>query len=463
MEGQAGTLSHMPKRARFDGAVATGADTFELSDVTPFLTTPRTALMPTYVSRPPLCSHTKNRRSLPARRLVQKNPLHPKTRELSVNLLITFLHMNDEGVVTINGVDGTPGADWCVTIATSDQDGGEYLFTEHQRDQAPPAHADSPDAAPDAEPQGTAADGAGDLPGRRRSGKDGAQARAEDAPKERRSMRQETMLRHEVMSELMSLKMREREDESESSCDEERPPTGGNVDGEGQPRRKGSFSARGEGPGREGRGGERKGARAGADDDAGKIGTPAGGGPAEEEAVAPGRSRHDVGSEATRPALRTPTPPAQKPSPSSSGEEQQNPSAVKRFAKWIVHNAPIGGKKKRGGGGGGSGGGGGGGGAAARGKRGGEAPKAGGEDDDDAGGVFSASEDEGYASPTPPRCRPRSPRVRGFVPVRETTVSMTCPLPSKLPFQPDQTEEEFDAPTFGTTVLGNSHGFDPKG
>ncbi|CAM9375028.1 unnamed protein product, partial [Ectocarpus fasciculatus] len=55
------------------------------------------------------------------------------------------------------------------------------------------------------------------------------------------------------------------------------------------------------------------------------------------------------------------------------------------------------------------------------------------------------------------------PSLNGFLPVRTAEVSMTCPLPTELPFQPEQTESEFIAPTFGTTVLGNSHGFDPKG
>lgn len=53
--------------------------------------------------------------------------------------------------------------------------------------------------------------------------------------------------------------------------------------------------------------------------------------------------------------------------------------------------------------------------------------------------------------------------IKGFRPVREAVISMTCPLPSVLPFHPTQTEEEFTAPNFGVTVLGNSHGFDPNG
>ena len=48
--------------------------------------------------------------------------------------------------MTIKGAEGTPGADWCVTIVASDSNGGEYIVTEHQRD-------------PDAPPTDAAADG----------------------------------------------------------------------------------------------------------------------------------------------------------------------------------------------------------------------------------------------------------------------------------------------------------------
>ena len=372
----------------------------------------------------------------------QTAPPPRPNRELSVDLLITFLHMNDEGVVTIHGVDGTPGADWCVTIAGSDSNGGEYVFTEHQRDLSLPTHANGPDA-PATEPRGEQ----DHATGRGGGGREKGPIRGAEEADEERATRPGTMLRHEVMTELMSIRMGENDGELSSEDDDN------GADDEEKPWNKGAW-----------RGGGREGGTSRKTDGDGNVDallTSPGG----EEADRRRRSSHDGGAESTRPPFHTPTPPAKKSNSFSSGEEHGNPSPVQRFAKWIVRNAHIGsGKKRSGGGGGGAGdntaaqdrgtgplsphkldkGGGGGG-----------------------GGGASTTQGSGVMSPPgSPRFKPREgilPHVRGFVPKREVEVSMTCPLPSKLPFQPDQTEEEFDAPTFGTTVLGNSHGFDPKG
>lgn len=53
--------------------------------------------------------------------------------------------------------------------------------------------------------------------------------------------------------------------------------------------------------------------------------------------------------------------------------------------------------------------------------------------------------------------------IRGFKATRRMTVSIAIPLPSRLPSHPQQTEEEFNTPNSGVTVLRTSHGFDPNG
>ena len=46
---------------------------------------------------------------------------------------------------------------------------------------------------------------------------------------------------------------------------------------------------------------------------------------------------------------------------------------------------------------------------------------------------------------------------------RRAIVSQFIDLPEVLPFHPAPTNSIFDPPSFGVTVLGNSHGFDPSG
>ena len=360
-----------------------------------------------------------------------------RKRELSVDLLITFLHMNDEGVVTIHGVGGTPGADWCVTIAASDSNGGEYVFTEHQRDQSLPTHDDGPDA-PDMKSQceedpAAGGDAATGRWGRRENGLSPAAEKADDDS----HCQPGPMLR--LNSDIMSIS----ENDDESRCD----------DGEEELESEGT-----------GRGGGREGGTSKRTVGDGKVDALSAS-PVEEKADRR-RSTHDGRAESTRSRLHTPTPPTKKPSSFSSGGQRRSSSPVNRFAKWIVQNAHFGGRKKRGSGDN----------TALQDQGTGSPPP---QELDKRGDVSNADcgdsgDGEGASTkkgddavpPASPKFKPRLarvPHVRGFVPKREVEVSMTCPLPSKLPFQPDQTEEEFDAPMFGTTVLGNSHGFDPKG
>eukprot|EP00903_Cladosiphon_okamuranus_P020559 g18871.t1 len=421
-------------------------------------------------------------------------------KELSVDLLITFLVMDSEGVVTINGAEGTPGADCCVTIAASDSNGGEYIITEHQR---------VPHAPGEVDVDGGNGDGNGDdgraTPGGEkkapRFGKIQFPARCDD-PGDRmisgsssnpddfevrpaevarhRPGDSATMLKADTIAQHLKVDVSEvgsgdddggeGSEDSEEDGEEELLPAKKGSDASSdreqqKPRQQRQQREREQQPGSP-RGGKGRDRGSGGGEGGGK-----GGRWREEEEESRKDDGSDVvlweeggGSRSDPPERKqprfTPTPPRSKSaSPSlEEGGGGSGPSVAKRFAKWIVQSAHIAGKRR------------GGGGPDNDPKRSPRENRGGGGA---SGGVSAAAAGDGGSEPggegDQPQSRPlgvRRPRpahVRGFVPVREGHVSMTCPLPSRLPFHPDQTEEEFDAPTFGTTVLGNSHGFDPNG
>lgn len=55
-------------------------------------------------------------------------------RELSIDALISFVHPSEEGLVVITGEPGTASENYRVTIHTRDQNGGEFLVTEFERE-----------------------------------------------------------------------------------------------------------------------------------------------------------------------------------------------------------------------------------------------------------------------------------------------------------------------------------------
>ncbi|CAM9427889.1 unnamed protein product, partial [Scytosiphon promiscuus] len=329
-------------------------------------------------------------------------------KELSVDLLITFLRMNSEGVVTIGGADGTSGADYRVTIASSDSEGGEYVVTEHRREEKSSSDEvssldrrhDEGAGVSDLERLGSSTsdgsgrarseDGSSPRYNERSAGNSGRGERRSglDVEEERRTRHRAENLRHDTIEGVNRLAGSR--DEVQEGAEKGRPGSDG---------------------------------------------------------VTRPRSPSNRGNKISLKSQRSPTPPERKPSSSSrltldrSGPSL-GPSAVTRFARWIVESAHIGGKKLG--------------------------------RTDGSGGEIHTDERSTAASRDTRKSRTSIMRssfvglkgqavVEGFVPARMVRVSMTCPLPTKQVVHPNQTEEEFDAPTFGTTVLGNSHGFDPKG
>lgn len=341
-------------------------------------------------------------------------------RELSVDLLITFLHLDAEGSLIIKGADGTPGADWCVTIATSDSDGGEFIITEHRRDSDQPSHDDNPEF------QDTKSEAVEVI-------------HAQDISKEHGSNRGEGRVGGEGQG---IEKLEHVKDEARQQAEQERS-------GQRAQRLTSLPEAS-----------EEKGLGVEQDHGAGIIKHASS--PQEEDRLNSECSNSHYNSE--RPssghgasgALREPistTPAGTKCTPvQPSNGRNTSPSPVTRFARWIVQRAHKG-EETHGNTGG---------------KDTGRAPP---ENED----VCSDHAPGGGKQLSTPRKSMTSARrlssagrtgpssVTGFEAERFVQVSMTCPLPTKLPFHPDQREEEFDAPMFGTTVLGNSHGFDPKG
>lgn len=297
--------------------------------------------------------------------------------------------MDTDGTVTIEGAEGTPGADWCLTIATSDSDGGEYIFTEHQRGADPPAHVDNLE------------------------------------------------FQH---SKIHTVEVREAED-----VYEETRSNGGEGEGKG-----GEHG---------GEASEHVGGRVG-QEDGDEVMEHVPPGPEKEGSLiressnpdhrSNGQSSQHGGSGDPHKHFCTPSPPGRNPTPvqpSQGGSTTRSPAT--RFARWIVQRAHKGRK---------------------------EDGNTGGKETDrplppEDGDVSSAVGHGPKSKEQLPATRGRSntvgrtktSSVKGFKPMRTVQVSMTCPLPTKLHFHPSEREEEFDAPTFGTTVLGNSHGFDPKG
>ncbi|CAM9257277.1 unnamed protein product, partial [Pylaiella littoralis] len=337
-------------------------------------------------------------------------------KELSVDLLITFIHMDTKGTVTIQGTDGTPGADWCVTITTSDYDGGAYIITEHQRGADPPAPVNS------LECQDTKSD---------------------------------------------AVEVREAEDVSEKPRRGEGRKRGEGSRGE-ESEQKGDGAGQGDGgervqhacftPEAEIRGDGKEQGGSGITKHAPSLPEKEGSLNCESSSYHKSKlqSSRDGGSGASHEPLCTPIPPRKNSvpvQPSKGGST--TPSPVTRFARWIVQRAHKG-EKNHG--------------------------NAGGKDADrppplENGEICSKADhnlssritrptNRGGTSSAPKSSyagRAAASSIRGFKPVRMVKVLMTCPLPTTLRFHPAQREEEFDAPTFGTTVLGNSHGFDPKG
>ncbi|CAB1116732.1 unnamed protein product [Ectocarpus sp. CCAP 1310/34] len=385
-------------------------------------------------------------------------------KELSIDLLITFIHQNSDGIVILDGVDGTPGADWCISIAVSNTDGGQYIFTEHQKGGSDPSHENAP---------------------RLSAGDSESTDREEDVWEEENSMPnaidvraagdtndtlRHTSLRHESIAKHMSVQLTEggSEEESSDTCLKK-----GKKSSRGS---KGSPSIREEN--REGED-ERGGTRNGREGEGRGIGRGQG---AESQPKYASIRRVCVSSpkgknkgstsfdEAPDRHPFTPTRPLIKSSFGNQRSEMGRPlgSVANWFGRWLVH-AHIGGSKSR---------------------------SADDGDIDRDGRISRVKSAKVEASTqfesTPPagndmskagresrsaiRTRRRMwapglsgwvragiPCLNGFLPMRTEEVSITCPLPTTLPSQPKQREDEFIAPTFGTTVLGNSHGFDPNG
>ncbi|CBJ32522.1 conserved unknown protein [Ectocarpus siliculosus] len=385
-------------------------------------------------------------------------------KELSIDLLITFIHQNSDGIVILDGVDGTPGADWCISIAVSNADGGQYIFTEHQKGGSDPSHENAARLSADDSESMVSEEDVWEEENPMPNAID-----VRTAGDTNDTLRP-TSLRHESIAKHMSVHLTEgdSEDENTDECS-----------------KKGNFSSRGskESPiiREENRQGEdeRGGTRNGREGEG--RGIERGQGAESQPKHAPIRQVGDSSSKGKNqdstssdeaPDRRhfTPTRPSFKPSFGNQRSEVGRPlgSVANWFGRWLVH-AHIGENKSR---------------SADDGSidRDGrisrvksaeveantqlEPPPAAGNN------VSKAGRESRNAKRTPRRIwapglngwvRTGIPSLNGFLPVRTGEVSMTCPLPTKLPSQPEQTEDEFIAPTFGTTVLGNSHGFDPNG
>lgn len=385
-------------------------------------------------------------------------------RELSIDLLITFIHQNSDGIVILDGVDGTPGADWCISIAVSNADGGQYIFTEHQKGGSDPSHENAARLSADDSESTVSEEGVWEEENSMPNAIDVRTAR------DTNNTLRPTSLRHESIAQHMSVHLTEgeSEDENTDTCSKK-----GKKSSRGS---KGSPSIREEN--REGED-ERGGTRNEREGEGRGIGTGQG-----AESQPKHASIRQVGESSSKgkkqdstsfdeaPDRRpfTPTRPSFKSSFGNQRSEMGRPlgSVANWFGRWLVH-AHIGGNKSR---------------SADDGAidRDGrisrvksaeveastqlEPPPPAGN------GMPKAGRESRNAKRTPRRMgapglngwvRTGIPSLNGFLPVRTGEVSMTCPLPTKLPSQPEQTEDEFIAPTFGTTVLGNSHGFDPNG
>lgn len=385
--------------------------------------------------------------------------------------------MNSNGIVIIDGVDGTPGADWCISIAVSNLDGGQYIITEHQKGGSDPSHENAARLIAD-DSESIVSDSesivAEDVWEEEDSTPNAVDVRiAGDTSDAHRVM----SLRHESIAKHMSVHLTEGDSEDEttdkglkkggdaSRGSKASAPSHREESGEAGDEREGARNGRegeGRGNGKE-QGAESQPQRAsilqvgessskGETQDSNRVGQ------SPSRFDAPGR--HSF----------TPTRPSFKSSSANRRSEMGRPlgSVANWFGRWLVH-AHIGGNKSR---------------SADAGdiNRDGrtsrvkpakvesspqfEPPPQVGNDtsETDRGARNTKRTTRRVCTPGLNGCvRAGIPSLNGFIPARTTEVSMTCPLPTKLPSQPEQTEDEFMAPTFGTTVLGNSHGFDPNG
>ncbi|CAM9235928.1 unnamed protein product, partial [Hapterophycus canaliculatus] len=392
----------------------------------------------------------------------------------------------NEGVVTIEGADGTPGADWRVTIASSESEGGEYVVTEHRRDEtSSPNGGNDHGCQQDGKEEGFCLERKGwrtsEAPdeaqweegsysdnGERSAGNGGQmQGMGDPDAEDGRTCRTET-LRHETMSAIMSIRLKE----ECSNAQPQEEDDSDNSEGRGQrrkeevPREEGGRRQSTDQRGSDGEGTSKPTRSRDTEDKEAQEGNPGVQGVTGSESILNGRK------EDSRQPTHTPTPPERKASSSPQLTSDQSgsglaSSAVTRFARWIVESAHIGGKKVgRADGSGGE-------------SRVGEKSIATDGDISPDGEEAAVAKEAAAAAAVPATGNTKKSRastlrssfvgrkgqasVKGFQPVRTARVSMTCPLPTKLARRSDRTEKEFDAPTFGTTVLGNSHGFDPKG
>lgn len=317
--------------------------------------------------------------------------------------------------MTINGADGTPGADWCLTIATSDSNGGEYIITEHRRFSDQPPRDDNPET--------------------KDTKSDAVEVRqARDVNEEDRNNREKGRAGEEGQG-------RENSEQVKDGAGQEAQP----EEGRGQRvQRVTTF------PGASERLGDR------AEQEHGAESMKHASSPQEEEDNHECSNHGDSGAPREPICTATPPPGTKSTRVQPSEGRSASPSPVTRFARWIVQRATKGEEKH----------------GNAGGKDIHRAPP---ENEHACSGVDNAPAGSGRQTTSSPRRgvtlagrlspagRTGPSSVTGFKAKRMVQVSMTCPLPTKLPFHPDQREEEFDAPMFGTTVLGNSHGFDPKG
>ncbi|CAM9222713.1 unnamed protein product, partial [Ectocarpus sp. 8 AP-2014] len=385
-------------------------------------------------------------------------------RELSIDLLITFIHQNSDGIVILDGVEGTPGADWCISIAVSNADGGQYIFTEHQKGGSDPSHENAARLSADDSVSMISEEDVGEEENSMPNAIDVRTAGGTN------DALRPTSLRHESIAKHMSVHLTEgdSEDENTDKCSNKgKTPSRGSKESpsireenrEGEDERGGTRNGReGEGQGIErGQGAESQPKHVSIR----QVG----------DSSSKGKNQDSTSfDEAPDRRSFTPTRPSFKSSFGNQRSEMGRPlgSVANWFGRWLVH-AHIGGNKSRSADDGGV-------------DRDGrisrvksaeveastqlEPPPPAGND------VPKAGRESRNARRTPRRMwapglngwvRTGIPSLNGFLPVRTGEVSMTCPLPTKLPSQPEQTEDEFIAPAFGTTVLGNSHGFDPNG
>lgn len=410
-------------------------------------------------------------------------------RELSVDTLVSFVRMDQHGLVTISGEDGTPGAGKRLTIAASDSNGGEYVITEFEHvdvpDRETSLHSDA--RAPDSEGLHGASDrdvedeshsknsdGYGGDNGEN-GGNEGRHSEANseierakaagawDGPLAPTERQQDTVFGRSQTGHLWEVQPThlanvglsgrnleedgEKDEDKDADTDFDYPYSGIDVGAD-------SSVGKGEGGGREM-----------VDQRCTEAGIEGGSNGTRRD-----QSYNDNGNTIEAVEGRT----SSRPTPMRPLRQKPQHvggagvSAVKRFARSLVRSTARG--------------------VGCGSREGASNPMikaaSDGLDGPDGDAASERREDatvraggskESRQGLQKERQRGKKPTrgtsvrggagasIKGFRPIRQAVVSMICPLPSQLPFHPAQTEEEFVAPTFGVTVLGNSHGFDPKG